>query len=539
MTAAGAAVTIENLTVAYERHPALHHITGRFAAGSLTAIVGPNGAGKSTLIKAIAGALRPSGGRIERDDARIAYLPQQSEIERSFPITVLDTVLLGLWRRIGWRRGVTPEQSAAATDALHAVGLGHFEARPISTLSAGQFQRVLFARLILQDAPLILLDEPFTALDTRTTRDLLGLVAQWHREGRTVIAVLHDFEQVRAHFPDTLLLARELVAWGPTADVMTADNLAAARDMAEAWDEAAHPLRQGWSPGMIVYDWLVQPFVEFGFMRRALVAAVALGLGSGPIGTFLVLRRMSLMGDAMSHAVLPGAAIGFLLGGLSLPAMSLGGLAAGLIVALLSGIVTRLTPLREDASFAAFYLISLALGVLIVSTHGSNVDLLHVLFGTILAVDNPALLLVAGIATVTLIALALAYRPLVLEAFDPGFLRSVGVGGGGIHALFLTLVRAQSGRRLPGARHADGGRADDAAAAAARFWAREVWSLAAVSTAIACLAGYLGLLGSYYLDWPSGPAIILTAGAVYALSVLFGRRDSIRTRYLVRRHLAA
>ena len=290
---------------------------------------------------------------------------------------------------------------------------------------------------------------------------------------------------------------------------------------------------------MILYDWLVQPFVEFGFMRRALVGAVALGLGSGPIGTFLVLRRMSLMGDAMSHAVLPGAAIGFLLGGLSLPAMSLGGLFAGLAVALLSGLVTRLTPLREDAAFAAFYLISLALGVLIVSTHGSNVDLLHVLFGTILAVDDPALLLVAGIATVTLFALALAYRPLVLECFDPGFLRSVGVGGGGIHALFLTLVvlNLVAGFQALGTLMAVG--LMTLPAAAARFWAREVWSLAAISAGLACFSGYAGLLLSYALDLPSGPAIILTAGAFYAISVLFGRRDSIRTRYWVRRHLAA
>jgi zinc/manganese transport system permease protein len=290
---------------------------------------------------------------------------------------------------------------------------------------------------------------------------------------------------------------------------------------------------------MILYDWLVQPFVEFGFMRRALVGALALALGCGPIGTFLVLRRMSLMGDALSHAVLPGAALGFLFGGLSLPAMSLGGLIAGLAVALLSGLVARLTPLREDASFAAFYLISLALGVLIVSTHGSSIDLLHVLFGTILAIDNAALLLVAGIATATLIVLALAYRPLVLECFDPGFLRSVGAHGGFVHALFLTLVvlNLVAGFQALGTLMAVG--LMMLPAAAARFWAREVWSLAAVSTGLAALSGYLGLLASYDLDLPSGPAIILTAGLAYALSVLVGSRGSIRSRYWVRRHLAA
>jgi zinc/manganese transport system ATP-binding protein len=243
----GAAVAVEDLTVAYERHPAIHHIAGRFAAGSLTAIVGPNGAGKSTLVKAIAGTVRPAGGRIRRDPAgpaSLAYLPQQTEIERSFPITVLDTVMLGAWRRIGWHRAAGKVELAAAMAALDAVGLAHFEQRGVSTLSAGQFQRVLFARLMVQDAPLILLDEPFTALDTKTTSDLLALVARWHGEGRTIIAVLHDFDQVRTHFPDSVLLARELVGWGRTDEVLTADNLRAARRISEAWDENAEACRE-------------------------------------------------------------------------------------------------------------------------------------------------------------------------------------------------------------------------------------------------------------------------------------------------------
>ena len=242
MSARGATVTVENLTVAYERHPAIHHIAGHFAAGSLTAIVGPNGAGKSTLVKTIAGTLRPAGGRVRRDPAgpaSLAYLPQQSEIERGFPITVLDTVLLGAWRRIGWHRAAGRPETEAALEALDAVGLAHFERRGVSTLSAGQFQRVLFARLMVQNAPLILLDEPFTALDTKTTTDLLALVARWHGEGRTVIAVLHDFDQVRAHFPQSLLIARELVAWGPTEAVLTPEHLASARRISEAWDENA------------------------------------------------------------------------------------------------------------------------------------------------------------------------------------------------------------------------------------------------------------------------------------------------------------
>src|SRR5829696_8893610 len=190
----------------------------------------------------------------------------------------------------------------------------------------------------------------------------------------------------------------------------------------------------------MLYDTLIAPFVEFEFMRRALVGSVALALGAGPVGVFLMLRRMALTGDAMAHAILPGAAVGFLVAGLSLPAMTIGGLVAGFAVAILSGIVARTTLLREDASLAAFYLISLALGVMIVSLKGSNVDLLHVLFGSVLALDDAALTLVASVASATLVALALMYRPLVLECLDPGFLRSVSIAGAPVHLLFLGLV---------------------------------------------------------------------------------------------------
>ena len=236
-------IALHDVTVAYERHPAVHHVSGRFAPGSLTAVVGPNGAGKSTLLKTLAGVLRPVGGRVERaaplERRRIAYLPQLPELDRRFPISVRDTVLTGAWPRAGWHRAFDAAAHRAAHEALHAVGLDGVDARPIGTLSAGQFQRVLFARLMLQDAALILLDEPFTALDARTVADLIALVERWHGEGRTVVAVLHDFDQVRRHFPDTLLLARECIAWGPTAGALTEANLHRARHMAESWDPHA------------------------------------------------------------------------------------------------------------------------------------------------------------------------------------------------------------------------------------------------------------------------------------------------------------
>lgn len=234
-------IRLDNLTVSYDRHPAVHHLSGTFEPGSLTAIAGPNGAGKSTLLKAIMGELHPAEGRVEHRLQRtdFGYLPQAAEINRRFPISVLDTVLLGGWRSAGAFGRIAKQDAACARDALATVGLEGFEKRHIGSLSAGQFQRVLFARLLLQDARIILLDEPFTAIDARTTRDLLDIVVRWHGDGRTVIAVLHDFEQVRAHFPETLLLARRLIGWGPTQQVMSSANLLQARAMAERWDEDA------------------------------------------------------------------------------------------------------------------------------------------------------------------------------------------------------------------------------------------------------------------------------------------------------------
>ena len=285
---------------------------------------------------------------------------------------------------------------------------------------------------------------------------------------------------------------------------------------------------------------LAGPFVEFAFMRRALVATLALALGAAPIGCILVLRRMSLVGDAMAHAVLPGAAAAFLLAGLSLPAMSLGGFVAALAVALAAGFVTRATPQREDASFAAFYLIALALGVLLVSLRGSQIDLMHMLFGSVLAVDDAALLQMAAVASVTLLALALMIRPLVLESFDPGFLRSVGGPGGAAHVLLLVLLVANlvSAFQALGTMMAVG--LMMLPAAAARFWVADLLKMAAVASGIAAVSGVAGLLLSFHAELPSGPCIVLACGAAYVMSVLLGRRDGIAwRRWRSGRHLAA
>src|SRR6478735_4746991 len=236
-------IRFDEVTLGYGRHPAVHHLDGEIRSGSLMAVVGPNGAGKSTLLKGIVGTLKPLEGHIRLKDAAsgIAYLPQAAEIDRSFPLSVYDLVAMGLWSRSGLFGGVARRERTRIEQALAAVGLIGFERRPISTLSGGQMQRALFARLLLQDAPVILLDEPFTAIDAKTTADLLDLVRRWHDEARTVVAVLHDLDMVRRIFPQTLLIAREPVAWGETGEVLSAENLLKARRMVEAHDPHAAP----------------------------------------------------------------------------------------------------------------------------------------------------------------------------------------------------------------------------------------------------------------------------------------------------------
>jgi zinc/manganese transport system ATP-binding protein len=237
-----AQLQFRDVTLGYDRHPAVHHLSGEVAPGALLAVVGPNGAGKSTLFRGIVGILKPLAGSIGtgvlnvRD---IAYLPQTVDIDRSFPISVFDFVGTGLWRRTGLFGGIGKAEQGEIAHALAAVGLNGFENRGIGTLSGGQMQRLLFARVLLQDARLIVLDEPFNAIDSKTTADLTELVRRWHAEKRTVVAALHDMDLVRANFPETLLLARTPVAWGVTAQVLTAENLKEARRMCEAFDDSA------------------------------------------------------------------------------------------------------------------------------------------------------------------------------------------------------------------------------------------------------------------------------------------------------------
>ena len=290
---------------------------------------------------------------------------------------------------------------------------------------------------------------------------------------------------------------------------------------------------------MIIYDALIAPFTEFEFMRRALAAAIALSLGGAPIGVFLMLRRMSLVGDAMAHAILPGAAIGFLLSGLNLIAMTTGGLIAGFTVAILAGVVARTTELKEDASLATFYLVSLALGVTIVSIKGTNIDLLHVLFGNILAMDDQTLLVIAFNATVTLLVLAVIYRPLVIESVDPVFLRTVSRAGAPAHLAFLALVviNLVNGFHALGTLLAVG--LMILPAGIARFWSRDITGMICIAVASAIFSGYAGLVLSFQTRVPSGPAIILVAAVLYVGSVLFGSVSGLFRQMFPGRHLEA
>jgi zinc/manganese transport system permease protein len=288
-----------------------------------------------------------------------------------------------------------------------------------------------------------------------------------------------------------------------------------------------------------IYDALIAPFIEFEFMRRALAAIIALSLAGAPIGVFLMLRRMSLVGDAMAHAILPGAAIGFLLSGLNLFAMTTGGLIAGFTVAILAGLVSRTTGLKEDASLATFYLASLALGVSIVSLKGSNIDLLHVLFGNILAMDDQTLLVIAANATITLILLAVIYRPLVIESVDPLFLRTVSWAGAPAHLIFLALVVISlvNGFQALGTLLAVG--LMILPAGIARFWSRDITGLICIAVLSALISGYAGLVLSFQTRLPSGPAIILVAAGLYMASVLFGSVGGLVRQLFPGRHLEA
>jgi zinc/manganese transport system permease protein len=290
---------------------------------------------------------------------------------------------------------------------------------------------------------------------------------------------------------------------------------------------------------MSVYELLVSPFAEFEFMRRALVGVCGLALGAAPVGVLLMLRRMSLMGDAMAHAILPGAAIGYVLAGLSLSAMTAGGLIAGLAVALMAGGVARATELKEDASLAALFLVSLALGVVIVSVRGNSVDLLHFLFGNVLALDNETLVLIAVIATVSLLALALIWRPLVLESLDADFLRSVSRSGGPAHIVFLALVALNlvGGFQALGTLLAVG--LVILPAVISRFWSRDLTAMTVSAVVAGIISGYCGLLLSYHAGLPAGPAIILFAGMLYCVSVLFGRYGGLLSGLVARKHLEA
>lgn len=284
--------------------------------------------------------------------------------------------------------------------------------------------------------------------------------------------------------------------------------------------------------------WLA-PFQEFGFMQRALLGSVALSLSAAPVGVFLMLRRMSLTGDAMAHAILPGAAIGYLAAGLSLGAMTIGGIAAGLAVAAASGWVARNTVLREDTSLAAFYLLSLALGVLIVSTRGNSVDLLHVLFGTVLALDDAALALLGGITVTTLVSLAVLYRPLVLECLDPGFLRGNSRWSPAAHYGFMALlvINLVAGFHALGTLMAVGVMV--LPAATARFWVRRIGPLLAMAVVLALVGGASGLLVSYHADWPTSPVIVLSLGVMYLFSMVFAPHGLLRQQRTAFSHLKA
>jgi zinc/manganese transport system permease protein len=287
----------------------------------------------------------------------------------------------------------------------------------------------------------------------------------------------------------------------------------------------------------MIWDTFIAPFAEFGFLRRALVGCLALSLSAPPLGVFLMLRRMSLTGDVLAHGILPGVALGFVLAGLWMPALALGGLIAGLIVAIGSGALARATGGREDAALAGLYLTALAAGVTLISWRGSAVELTQLLFGSVLGVDDAALLLMGGAATATLLFLAFAWRPLILECFDPSFAQAVGVRGSVWHLglLALVVINLVAAFQAVGSLMAVG--LMMLPAIAARHWAREVGGLMMAAVGLALVATVLGLLVSYHADLPSGPAIVLAASGLWVISLIAGPVDGLLARHRKQPHL--
>jgi zinc/manganese transport system permease protein len=285
-----------------------------------------------------------------------------------------------------------------------------------------------------------------------------------------------------------------------------------------------------------ITDFLITPFSDYGFMRRALAGCLTISTSAAPLGVFLMMRRMTLMGDAMSHAILPGVSLAFVVAGVSLWHMTFGGLIAGLLIAGLAGAISRYTPLKEDASFTGIYIIALALGVMMITAHGSAIDLMHVLFGNVLAVDAPSLFLITGVASITVLTLAVIYRGLVMECCDPVFLMSVKGRGGFYHQIFLILVvlNLVAAFQVLGTLMALG--LMILPAIASRFWAQRLDCMLGLSVLLAIAASLIGLLLSYHINVPSGPSIVLVAGGIYAVSLVFGRQGSILARYLPRKH---
>ena len=531
-------IRLDNVTLGYERRPAVHHLTGVIGPGAALAVCGPNGAGKSTLLKGLAGLLSPIGGRILREGLSlrdIAYLPQATEIDASFPIDVLDFVSTGAARRVGLFGRIDRSESARIEAAIAAVGLEGFEDRQLGALSGGQTQRALFARLIVEDRPVVLLDEPFGAIDAATIDDLVKIIAGWREERRSIVAVLHELDLAAAPFRRRCCSRASRSSGGRRAKLCP--RAVSPRRAAWSRPSTARRMTVGATRPAMLHELLIAPFADYEFMRRALVGAVALAISGSPLGVFLILRRMSLAGDALSHAILPGAAVGYLVCGLSLPAMTFGGLAAGLTVAVVSSAAARFTALREDASLAAFYLVSLALGVAIVSLKGSNVDLLHVLFGSVLALDDQTLDLSRHDRQRHLVR----PRGLLSRAgarHARSFVRAARQPAGRGHALRLSGARrAQSRRRLSCARHIDGGRAHHAAGRLGAAVEQDLSTTLPLAAAIGALSAYFGLVLSFASGLPAGPVIILVAGGVYFLSLIFGRAGGVMRLRQPRRHL--
>ena len=501
-------IKVRNMTVAYGGAPIFTDLSITFEPGKITGIIGPNGAGKSTMIKGILGLIHKQSGQVTLHDKpvskqlkNIAYVEQRAALDLTFPINVFDTVLTGTYPNLGLFNVPGAKEKSASQQALADVNLSEFSQRQIGELSGGQLQRVFVARAIVQQADVIILDEPFVGIDMKSEAEIMSILKRWQEEGKTIIVVHHDLNKVTKYFDNLVIINRGVVASGTTSEVFTKENITTA-----------------FSIGLFI-DGLMQ----YNFLQTALITSILVGIMSGIIGSFIILRGMSLMGDAISHAVLPGVAVAYMLG----INILFGASVFGILAALLIGLVASKSKLKNDTAIGIVFSAFFALGFILISLAESATNLHHILFGNVLAVSDNDLVTTAIVLAIVLIFVVVFYKELLITSFDNTFAQAYGLKTQLMHyalMLVLTLVTVTALQTVgiilivamlitP--------------AATAYLLTNRLSHMMIVAALFSVISSVIGLYMSYTFNWASGPAIVLTAAVFFSLAFLFSPKQGI------------